>query len=361
MLVIDGSYGEGGGQILRTSLTLAAIQARPVRIQNIRAKRKTPGLAAQHLTAVRAAATICRATVRGDYLGSTELVFIPETTPLPGVYEFDVSQAREGGSAGAATLVLQTVLVPLALASADSLVSVKGGTHVSWSPPFHYLNQVYLPMLGRLGLQAKAQLPAWGWHPAGGGEISVEIQGRPSGETEAKVWVERGPLKQISGVAVAASLPAHIAQRMRDCAVNLLSRAGLSPHTIEPQRVRSISPGAGIFLVAEYETGLAGFSALGHKGKASERVAEEAVEALVGFHQSGTAFDEHLADQLIMPIAASGFTATYSAEKISLHTLTNLWVVEQFLGPITEVNQQEKIIRLVAYVTNSKDASDSNY
>jgi RNA 3'-terminal phosphate cyclase (ATP) len=363
MLVIDGSYGEGGGQILRTSLTLAAIQARPIRIVNIRAKRKKPGLAAQHLTAVRAAATICKATVRGDHLGSTELVFIPETTPAPGAYEFDVSQAREGGSAGAATLVLQTVLTSLALAPADSHVSVKGGTHVPWSPPFHYLNHVYLPMLARLGLQATAQLPAWGWHPAGEGEVSVEIQGRASipVETGAKAWVERGSLRRISGVAVASSLPAHIAQRMRDCAANLLSAEGLSPHSIEPQRVRSTSPGAGIFLVAEYETGLAGFSALGHKGKASERVAEEAVEALLAFHRSGAAFDEHLADQLIVPIAASGHTAAYSTEKISLHTLTNLWVVEQFLGPVTEVNQQEKIVRLVNHVTDSKDTSHSNY
>jgi RNA 3'-terminal phosphate cyclase (ATP) len=359
MLTIDGSYGEGGGQILRTSLTLAAILAQPVRLKNIRARRKTPGLAAQHLTAVRAAATICRATLSGDHLGSTELVFRPGGGPVPGEYEFDVSQAREGGSAGAATLVLQTVLPPLALASAGSRVKVRGGTHVSWSPPYHYLQDIYLPMLSRLELQATARLLAWGWYPAGGGEIEVEIQGRAStpAQSEARQWIERGPLKRITGVAVASSLPAHIAQRMWDAAANMLSRAGLSSHSLEPQRVRSTSPGAGIFLRAEYENSLAGFSAIGQKGKPSERVAEEAVEALLVFHQTGAAFDEHLADQLIVPIAVSGYAASYSTERLSQHTLTNLWVVEQFLGLIATVNQQEKLVQLIDHGFNSRDVS----
>jgi RNA 3'-terminal phosphate cyclase (ATP) len=260
---------EGGGQILRTSLTLAAILAQPVRIKNIRAKRKTPGLAAQHLTAVRAAAAVCQATVTGDHLGSTALLFEPQSWPAPGEYTFDVSEARTGGSAGAATLVLQTVLIALALAPGASRVKVRGGTHVPWSPPFHYLAGVYLPMLARLDLQAVAELLAWGWFPAGEGEIAVEISGRSATPVaaEPKQWTERGPLKRISGIAVASNLPAHIAQRMRDAASNMLSRAGLPAHSIEPQRVRSISPGAGIFLTAEYETGLAGFSALGQKGK----------------------------------------------------------------------------------------------
>lgn len=363
MVIIDGSYGEGGGQILRTSLTLAAILAQPVRIKNIRAKRKTPGLAAQHLTAVRAAAAICQATVTGDHLGSTALLFEPQSWPVPGEYTFDVSEAREGGSAGAATLVLQTVLIPLALAPEGSRVKVRGGTHVPWSPPYHYLAEVYLSMLARLDLQVAADLLAWGWFPAGAGEIVVEIGGRTVVPVvaEPKQWIDRGPLKRISGITVASNLPAHIAQRMRDAAANRLSRAGLGPYTLEPQRVRSLSPGAGIFLTAEYETGLAGFSALGQKGKPSEQVAEEAVEALLAFHSSGAAFDEHMTDQLIVPAAVSGYSVSYSAEKLSLHTLTNLWVVEQFLGPITTVNQQEKIISLVGQAFDSKSVSHLNH
>jgi RNA 3'-terminal phosphate cyclase (ATP) len=345
MLVIDGDYGEGGGQILRTSLTLAAILTQPIRIDNIRAKRKNPGLAAQHLTAVRAAAMICEARLAGDRLGSTQLVFEPHSPPIAGFYEFDVAGAREGGSAGAASLVLQTVLLPLALAGDTSIVMVKGGTHVAWSPSFHYLHDVYLAVLNQLGLQATAELLAWGWYPAGGGEIKATVPGANyvSAGQSISLGPARGSLKQIKGVAVASSLPAHIAQRMRDRAMNLLASAGL-PAAIEPQRVRSVSPGAGIFLAAEYEAGLAGFSALGQKGKPAEVVAEEAVNDLLAFHHRGAVLDTHLADQLILPFVLAEVTGSFSVERLSQHILTNIWVVEQFLGSVVEVDHKQSLI-----------------
>ncbi|GAB4434684.1 MAG: RNA 3'-terminal phosphate cyclase [Anaerolineae bacterium] len=351
MLIINGAYGEGGGQILRTSLALAAILQQPIRLENIRARRKNPGLAAQHLASVRAAALICEASVSGDALGSTSLTFEPQSDPIPGLYEFDVSEARQGGSAGAATLVLQTVLLPLTLAGGPSTVTVKGGTHVPWSPPFHYLRDVFLPTIRPLGFQATLELLAWGWYPAGQGEIRATIPGRDktdeSSKTLSAVAEARGALKHIHGVAVASSLPAHIAQRIRNRAANLLDEARL-PHAIEPQRVRSVSPGAGIFLAVEYESGWAGFSALGELGKPSEQVAQEAVEALLAFHHSGARLDEHLADQLILPLALSGQSVTLSMEKISEHTRTNLWVVEQFLGPVAHIDPSQGAIQFTA-------------
>lgn len=351
MIVINGAYGEGGGQILRTSLALSAILRRPIRIENIRAGRKNPGLAAQHLSSVRAAAMICEARVSGDALGSTTLAFEPQSKPIPGLYEFDVAEARQGGSAGAATLVLQTILLPLALAAGSSTVTVKGGTHVPWSPPFHYLRDVYLPSIRSLGFKATLELLAWGWYPAGEGEIRATIPGRGGTEGAAEnlmpLTEAPGTLKQIQGIAVSSSLPAHIAQRIRNRAANLLDEAGL-PHAIEPQRVRSVSPGAGIFLAAEYESGWAGFSALGKLGKPSEQVAQEAVDAFLEFHTSSARLDEHLADQLILPLALSGQVITLSAERISEHTLTNLWVVEQFLGPVAYIDRSRKIIQFVA-------------
>lgn len=355
MLTINGAYGEGGGQILRTALALAAILTQPIRIKNIRAGRKNPGLAAQHLTAVRAAALICDARLEGDTLESTQLTFEPQSPPVAGDYEFDVASAREGGSAGAATLVLQTVLVPLALAQESSTVTVKGGTHVSWSPSFHYLEQVYLPMLARLGIEATTELSAWGWYPAGEGEIKATISGRDSNGSDRPqpaplVGTERGPLKEITGIAVASSLPSHIAQRMRDRATNLLQEAEL-PANIEPQRVRSVSPGAGIFLVAEYETCRAGFSALGKKGKPSEQVAAEAVDDCLAFHRSGAVLERHLTDQMILPLALSGLTGPFQAQALSRHTITNIWVVEQFLGPLAEVDQKRKLIYFAPRVT----------
>jgi len=338
MLTIDGAHGEGGGQILRSSLTLAALLRQPIRITNIRANRKSPGLAAQHLTAVRAAAMICAADVRGDELGSTELIFTPQAPVIPGSYLFDVADARTGGSAGAATLVLQTLLLPLALAAGPSTVTVLGGTHVAWSPSFHYLNGVVLPTLARLGLAANAELLAWGWYPAGQGQITLTLPGnaRPAAADWPRRW-QRGRLRRISGVAVAAALPAHIAQRIRNRAANLLDAAGL-PHDIQPQRTASVSPGAGIFLTAEYEYARAGFSALGAKGKPSEVVAQEAVEALLAFEHSGAAVDEHLADQLVLPLALLKTPTTFQTERISEHARTNLWVVEQFLGPVAKIS-----------------------
>ena len=332
MLTINGAHGEGGGQILRTSVALSTILNQPVHITNIRANRKNPGLAAQHLTSVRAAAMVCDAVLSGDTPGSTSLTFTPQSPPIAGLYEFNVADAREGGSAGAVSLVLQTILLPLALANGPSTVTVRGGTHVAWSPPFHYFQGVYLPALAQLGIRAKADLLAWGWYPAGEGAVKLEI---PGGDTlsppPAEQWTQRGDLKQITGVAVASSLPAHIAQRICNRAINLLAEARL-PHNIQPQRVRSTSPGAGIFLTAEYENGRAGFDALGKKGKPSEVVAQEAVDDLLAFHRSGAALDAHLADQLILPLALAGFAGTLTTERVSKHTLTNLWVVEQFLG-----------------------------
>ncbi len=351
MLVIDGAYGEGGGQIIRTAVTLAAILSQPLRLENIRARRKKPGLAAQHLTAVRAAAQVCAARLRGDSLGSTQLTFEPQQPPLADDYHFDVAAAREGGSAGATSLVLQTALLPLIFAHGTSEVIIKGGTHVAWSPSFHYIQDVYLPTLADLGLAATATLAVWGWYPVGQGEILLEIpdqtaQARP--QIPADGWLERGPLRQIRGVAVAANLPAHIAQRMGNRALKLLEAVDL-PADIQPQRVRSASPGAGIFLVAEYGDlpTRAGFMALGRKGKPSEQVAQEAVEALLAFHDSGAVCDAHLTDQLIVPVALLGLPLTLSTAKITSHTLTNLWVVEQFLGPVATVDRQQRTIRFM--------------
>lgn len=347
MIIINGAHGEGGGQIIRSAVSLAAITGQAITIHNIRAGRKNPGLAAQHLTAVRAAAMICDAVLHGDEPGSTWLSFVPQSPPVAGLYEFNVAEARQGGSAGSATLVLQTVLPPLALADAPSTVTVRGGTHVAWSPPFHYLREVYLPALAQLGFRAEATLGRWGWYPAGEGAITVNLPGGDQPIRPASVWAERGELVKVSGVAVASSLPAHIAQRIRNRAANLLDAAGL-PHDIRPELARSTSPGAGIFLTAEYRHSRAGFGALGAKGKPSEQVAQEAVDDLLAFHAGGAAIDAHLADQLIVPLALSaGPGLTLPVQVITEHTRTNLWLVEQFLGPVARLDTDRNTIQFL--------------
>ena len=329
-LVIDGSYGEGGGQILRTALTLAAITGRAIRIEKIRAGRKNPGLAAQHLTGVRAIAAVCRAHVAGDELGSQSLTFTPGGPPQPGHYRFDVAEARQGGSAGATTLVLQTILLPLTLANGDSTVVIRGGTHVAWSPPFDYVLDVWLPTLSRMGVEAGLELVRWGWYPVGQGEIRAAIKGRGTGlRLSPLTLARRGELRRVWGRAVAANLPAHIPQRMADRARSLLAAAGVEAQ-IEPLRVRAACAGAGIFLTAEYQGVRAGFSALGARGKPSEQVAEEAVAALLAHRESGAALDQHLADQLVVPLALADGESSFSVERVTRHLTTNAWVVEQF-------------------------------
>lgn len=248
-VVVDGARGEGGGQILRTALSLSAITGRPLRIDRIRALRRNPGLAAQHLTAVRSAAALCAAQLEGDRLGSTSLEFVPTTPVAAGDYVFDVALAREGGSAGAVMLVLQTVLLPLARAAAASRVVLRGGTHMAWSPPFDYVGDVWLPMLARLGVEASVELAAWGWYPVGKGEVIAQIRPGPTFLKPLEID-EPGPLLRIRGRAVAANLPAHIPQRMADRARALLAGLG-AQLDIEALRVRAACAGAGIFLTAE--------------------------------------------------------------------------------------------------------------
>jgi len=331
LVVIDGAHGEGGGQILRTALTLSAITGRNLRIERIRAQRSNPGLAAQHVTAVHAAAALCGAQLAGDALGSTSLEFIPETAVAAGNYVFDVGLAREGGSAGAAVLVLQTVLLPLALAAGNSRVELRGGTHMAWSPPFDYAHDVWLPALARLGVAASIELAAWGWYPVGHGEIRAQIYGLGSSSTGlTPVDLEaRGPLLRVRGRAVAANLPAHIPQRMVDRVQSALAALDV-PVVIEPLCVHAACAGAGLFLTAEYATLNCGFSALGEIGKPSERVADEAAEALLQHHASGAALDRHLGDQILLPLCFTSGPSRFSVEQVSRHLETNAWVIEHF-------------------------------
>jgi RNA 3'-terminal phosphate cyclase (ATP) len=340
MIIINGSYGEGGGQVLRTSLTLAALLGEPLRIENIRAQRRRPGLQAQHLTGVWAIAEICDAELEGADLGSLNLTFKPRLSPRAGEYFFDIAQARKGGSAGATSLVFQTLLLPLALAPGQSILTIRGGTHVAWSPPFHYLKHVYLPTLARMGLEASVEVAKWGWYPIGGGEMITAIRGRRDSQFSSLDLVERGELKRLWGISAASNLPAHIGQRQKKRAEGYLRKRGFAP---EIEIVDAPSPGKGtvVFLVAEYEHTVAGFSSLGKRGKPAEKVAEDACREFVAYHQSGACLDKHLADQLILPLALASGPSVFTTCEITQHLLTNVWVVEQFLDVRFEIEGEE--------------------
>jgi len=329
MVVVDGAHGEGGGQILRTALTLAVLTERPTRIENVRARRGRPGLRPQHLTCVRAAAAICDAELHGDELGSQTVTLIPGSASRPGNYVFDVAEAAEGGSAGSVGLILQTILLPLAMARGESRIELHGGTHVAWAPSVSYLQHVFLPTLARMGIEADVSLEQWGFYPRGGGSIQVRIEGRRR-SLQPVALTDRGALDRIWGIATVTNLPSHIPQRMANRAQNVLAERGLSAK-VEPRRLRGAGPGAGIFLFVDYEHALAGFTAYGRKGLPAEHVAEAACQDLIAHHQSGAPVDPYLADQLVLPMALAEGESRLATSEVTQHLLTNVWAVRKFL------------------------------
>jgi RNA 3'-terminal phosphate cyclase (ATP) len=338
-LEIDGAFGEGGGQVVRTSLTLSVLTGRPVAIRNIRANRSKPGLAPQHLTNVLALAGICGADVEGAEIGSTELLFEPKSAPRAGEYRFDVTEVLSSGSAGSVTLILQTILLPLTFAKGKSTLLLRGGTHVTWSPPFEYIDRVFLPTVEKMGIIASCRLNVPGFYPAGGGEITVEIIGLRTA-LKPIMLSERGELLRIEGNAIACNLPSHIPQRMADRARALLESAGFKAD-ITPRREQCIGPGAGIFLTAHYEKALAGFSALGAPGKPSEAVAEEACDQLFTHHSGGAPVDRYLADQLLLPMSLADGVSAFETACISSHLLTNAHIIGQFIDAKISIEGEE--------------------
>ncbi len=318
---IDGSFGEGGGQVLRSSLTLAAITSVSFRMTRIRARRSEPGLKPQHLRAVEAVAAICGAHVEGACLGSQSLLFEPGKV-APGDFRFDI------GTAGSTSLVLQTLLPPLALAGAASRVEVRGGTHVRWSPCFDYLQLQWLPFLRKIGFDADLVMERAGFYPAGGGIVRAAI--RPARSLSPLRLSDRGSLTKIRGISAVARLDLRIAERQRDQAARRL--AGSSPGLdCEVIRMPSGSPGTMLLLLAEFEKSRGCFFALGERGKPAERVADEAADLLLAFLESSGAVDPHLADQLVVPLALASGASELTTSRVTGHLTTSVEIVKRFL------------------------------
>ena len=297
---------------------------RPLALTRIRVRRPKPGLQPQHLTVVRALATIADAAVSGDALGSTELSFVPRAA-RPGEYRIDVAATTP--SAGSVTLLFQALLLPLALAGAPSHLVLRGGTHVPWSPVVPYLTHVFLPALASIGLHADITLRRWGWYPAGGGEIEARIEPWTPGAG----FVATSPVdddEKVVGLSAVSRLPLSIAERQRRRAEERLRVAGVAPDIAVESDEEARGPGTLLFLAAH---GRAGFSALGRRGVPAERVADTAVDALLGWRASGAAIDAHLADQLVPFVAFATGGSRYTCPEVTSHLLTVAWVVRQFL------------------------------
>jgi RNA 3'-terminal phosphate cyclase (ATP) len=344
LISIDGSFGEGGGQILRTSVALAAITGRGVEIHHVRGRRTKPGLQPQHLAAVRAAGALCGASLRGDEVGSQWLRFEPQQAVVAGDYRFEI------GTAGAAPLVVQTVLLPLVLAAGASTVRVTGGTHVPHSPPVEYLEAVYFPALRKAGVDIEMAYGSAGFYPRGGGEIEVKIGG--SGVIQPLDWRERGALNELRAFIVTSNLPAHVAQRGAEVVERALKAIGRKA-VIEKREKPSPGPGAAVVLAAQCERGGAAFSAIGELRKPMEKVAAAPTPEFLRWWKSGASCDEHLADQLVLPLAFAGAPSVWTTPVVTEHLRTVIWVVQQFLN--VQVTVEEGEIGTVSLAPGSLD------
>ena len=319
MQVIDGAAGEGGGQILRTALSLSLCLQQAVRIVNIRLQRSKPGLQRQHLAAVLAAAAIGRAEVHGAELGSTELSFIPAGI-AGGDYRFDI------GSAGSTTLVLQTLLLPLLMAGSPSRLLLLGGTHNPMAPSFEFMQQAFLPLLARMGAKVQMSLERPGFYPVGGGEVKVSIH--PCPQLQPLRLEQRGAIRQIRAVATLSRLPEHIAQReLRVVAEGL----GLEPGALSVRQEQTAHcPGNALQVTIQSEACIEVFCGIGQRGLPAEVVAERVVQQVRRYLAADVPVGPYLADQLLLPLALAG-GGSFVTVAPDRHTPTNIDVIRQFL------------------------------
>jgi RNA 3'-terminal phosphate cyclase (ATP) len=321
MIDIDGSFGEGGGQILRSSLALALLTGQGFRLRNIRARRSPPGLRPQHLMSVLAAAEVGRAETRGASVGSASLDFVPQPV-RPGDYHFRI------GTAGATGLVLHTVHLPLALQDAPSTVTIEGGTHNDHSPCFHFLATTWREYMARLGLPLKLTMERPGFYPRGGGKIVARIPGR--GRLQGVTLIERALITRATVLSAAASLPEHITLRQAERARTWLETAGLSVDVHE----EAWPSGPGTMLAITFPEALVPtqFFALGARGKRAEAVADEAAEQALEYFHGDAPVDPHSADQLVLPLAFADGPSEYRVTRVTQHLLTNIAVVKRFVS-----------------------------
>lgn len=320
MITIDGSEGEGGGQILRSSLALSLVTGEPFRMRAIRARRSRPGLLRQHLTALDAARTIAGAEVDGAALGSSEITFRPGRV-APGAYSFAV------GSAGSATLVLQTILAPLVLAGAPSDLAITGGTHNPMAPPFPFLASCYAKILARMGVTLALTLDKAGFYPAGGGAMRASIQ---PGSFGALTLLDRGAIVSREVRALVADVPAGVAKREIDA---LLAALGWSRDEVDarPEDVRSEGPGNALVVTLTSEHVTEVFVGFGERGVRAEAVGERVAAEIKRYLAAGVPVGEHLADQLMLPMAL-GEGGAYRTLAPSKHATTHAEVIHRFLG-----------------------------
>jgi len=319
MLELDGSYGEGGGAILRAATALSAITKTPVKVTNIRVGRKEPGLKPQHLLGLKAAAELCGAKLTGAEIGSKETTFVPGKIRAGG-FKFDV------GTAGSITLILQTLVPIAAYAPGKVKLEIRGGTNVPWSPPIEYFQNVYSEYLERMGVLVNSEVMKYGFYPKGGGIVNAEV--RPGKQLTPLDLTKRGKLLNIKAWAISTKdlEKAEVSERMLAALRKEITDYKISGFA---EYVDSLSSGAYVYCHALLENCKLGASALGERGKPAETVGREAALELMKEISSQATVDKHLADQLILYLGLAG--GSFVTSEVTEHTKTNIWVTEKFV------------------------------
>jgi RNA 3'-terminal phosphate cyclase (ATP) len=338
MITIDGSEGEGGGQVLRNSVALSLITGQPCRITNIRGKREKPGLMRQHMTAIEAACRIGNATCDGLDMRSSEITFTPGSISA-GDYHFAV------GTAGSTGLVLQTVLMPLILADAPSRLVLEGGTHAMAAPPFDFIERCFLPIINRMGPTVTARLVRHGFYPRGGGRIEIEITPAPLQRIDC---LDRGAQTHAHASALIAGIPHEVAERELETARKILGWG--EEHFVTRQLPEGHGPGNVLLIEAGFDHVTEIVSGFGKLGVSSESVAKTAAQRMAGYLESSAFAGPYLADQMLLPFALAG-GGSFTTVKPSQHSRTAADIIERFTGRRFVFGQQpggEHLVQLLA-------------
>jgi RNA 3'-terminal phosphate cyclase (ATP) len=333
-IVLDGSAGEGGGQILRTALSLSAVTGKPFSITRIRETRLKPGLRPQHREAARAVARLVDAELAGDEVGSSRLQFRPRRAAVAGEWAFDI------GTAGSTPLLFQTVCWPLALAGGTSSVTLRGGTHQDHAPSFHYLALVWAPAVARLGFRFSCELAAAGFYPEGGGEFTARIE--PAHAMPPVDLRHRGTLQDVEVVSMVGGLPYEVADRQAARALRGLRDVGIAAQAERVPVPARASRGGHVLIVSSFERTRAGHGAVSARDRSPEETADLAVAAFRSYLSGGAAVDRHLGDQLLLPSAlvAAGIlpapagvsrATRFTVSAVTKHLSTNAYVIRRFL------------------------------
>jgi len=338
VIEIDGAHGEGGGQLVRTAVALSALTGRPLRLHNVRASRARPGLAAQHLAAVRAVAALCDARCEGLEPRAGAFTFEPRSRPAGGELRVDV------GTAGSVTLVLQALLPVLLAARGPSRVVVTGGTDVRQAPSWDYFCEDLLRLLGRMQVRVRASIARRGYYPRGGGEVCLEVEPGVPGplvlQKPALSW-------NIAGKSHVANLPLTIAERMRDAACAALGReAAIDTRVLD--RVQAAGTGGAITVWAECDTGLLGASRVAERGVRAETLGVAAGQELAADIASGATLDTHAADQVLVYLAIARGSSSITVRTVSSHARAAMWLIPQFLPVRFAVEAEGALWRISA-------------